>query len=57
MKKITLNIESDIYEYLEKYARDNNKTVTQVIHDELDEFTGKLASNETADIVSKLINK
>lgn len=57
MKKITLTIESDIYEYLEKYARDNNKTVTQVIHDELDEFTGKLASNETADIVSKLINK
>lgn len=57
MKKITLNIENDIYEYLEEYARENKTTVTTVIHEKLDEFTGELASKNTADIVAQLLNK
>lgn len=57
MRKITLNIENDIYEYLEEYARENKTTVTKVIHEKLDEFTGELASKNTADIVAQLLNK
>lgn len=56
MHKVSLNIENDIYEYLNKYAREHNMTVTTVIHEQLDKFTGDLASQDTADIVTQLLN-
>lgn len=56
MHKISLIIDNDIYEYLNKYAREHDMTITAVIHNQLDKFTGDLASKNTADIVSQLLN-
>lgn len=56
MHKVSLIIEDDIYKYLTQYAREHNTTVTAVIHEQLDKFTGDLASQNTADIVTQLLN-
>lgn len=63
MARVNLNIDipNDIYEYLHKYSRKNHIPLNELIHQKidksiynaLDEFSGKVASDDSANKLLK----
>lgn len=66
MARVNLNIDipNDIYEYLRKYSKENHIPLNELIHQKidkpiynvLDEFSGKVASDDSADKLLKFVH-